>query len=316
MRLAIVRLRALVPILLFLTPGLPAAPHIPQIAKDGLHQLYSGNTEAAIDTFRGMQRAEPRHPIGYLLEANARWWRIYCEACEIKWNTIDAWKREEAPGDDEYFALCDNGIQLSELRLKRQPVAEWHFYAGMGYALKARLHALRDERRATARAGVKAREHLLEAARLDPELADTNLGLGLYNYYVDSLSAFVKVLRFFMGIPGGSKKEGMRQLEIAIARGEYSPVEARFYLAKNLRNIEQQYAQAIALLAPLAAEYPRNPMFHLMLGDFHAKLAHHAEAAASYRATLQLINGTNTPCATRLRQITTAALAALPGGGR
>ena len=68
--------------------------------------------------------------------------------------------------------------------------------------------------------GVRAREHLLKALQLDPSLADAYTGVGLYNYYVDTLSALAKMLRFFMGIPGGSKRDGVRQLEKAMTEGE------------------------------------------------------------------------------------------------
>jgi len=294
-------------------PVARAAPlTLPQQAQQGLHELYAGQTDTAIEAFRAVQRAQPQHPLGYLLEANARWWKIYCEACEIKWNMMDAWKRDAAPGDDEYLALVDNGIQLAEAQNKNKPTADMYFYAGMGYALRARLHALRFEKRATARAGVKARENLLEAVRLDPQLADAYLGLGLYNYYVDSLSGFVKVLRFFMGIPGGSKKDGLEQLEKAIAGGQLTPPEARFYLAKNLRNNEQQYARGVEVLLPLLQQYPANPLLHLILGDLQAKLSRNSEAAASFRAAQQLVQGKATPCASRIRQLSTAALASLP----
>jgi tetratricopeptide (TPR) repeat protein len=169
---------------------------------------------------------------------------------------------------------------------------------------------------------VRAREHLINAAQMDPQLADAQTGLGLYNYYVDTLSAMARVLRFFMGIPGGSRKEGTLQLERAMASGHLTQAEARFYLAKNLRNYEQRYDRSVALLQPLVAQYPRNPVFHLLLGDFHAKLGHASEAAASYRTALALAaappaaaagspSPRDTPCAARIRALATQALAAL-----
>lgn len=298
--------------MVFSAPVLANRLNLPPEAQEGMRLVYAGEINQAIETFHGLQRSQPQHPLGYLLEANARWWRIYCEACEIKWNLVDAGKRDAAKGDDEYLALAENGIQLAEAQLKTKPSAEMRFYAGMGYALKARLLALRNERRATARAGVKAREHLLEAVRLDPNLADAYLGLGLYNYYVDTLSGFVKVLRFFMGIPGGTKKEGMQQLEKAIAGGQLASEEARFYLAKNLRNHERQYARAVEVLLPLVQQNPRNALLHLFLGDMQAKLSRYADAAASFRTAQQLVQKETTPCAIRIRQLAAAALAALP----
>lgn len=277
----------------------------------GLSQLYEGDADGATEVFRAIQRAHPAHPLGYLLEANAAWWKIYCAACEIKWNMIDAWKRGKLPEDDRFFALADKGITLAEYEIARRESAEMHFYAGMGYALRARLHGLRDEKRATARNGVRAREHFLRVVELEPNFADAYTGLGLYNYYVDALSGIAKVLRFFMGIPGGSKKEGMQQLEKAIAGGKLTSVEARFYLAKSVRNYEQNYQRGLELMRPLVERYPRNAVFHLLLGDLHGKLGHHAEAAASFRAAQQLALA-DKQCSARVSQITQQAIAALP----
>lgn len=284
---------------------------IPPEATEGLKLLYSGEPDTAINHFRSLQRAHPQHPLGYLLEANAVWWKIYCAACEVKYNIIDAWKQPRGPLDDDFLHLTDKAIQLAEGQMARKETAEMRLYAGMGYALKARLLGLRDERRATARAGVKAREHLLRANALDPDLADAYTGLGLYNYYVDTLSAFARILRFFMGIPGGSKKEGVRQLEIAARDGQLTAVEARIYLAKNLRNYDQQYERSVEWMQPLTELYPRNPLFHLLLGDMNAKLSRNEKAAASYRAAQQL-SVADAACQARVQHLAQSALAALP----
>ncbi len=283
---------------------------VPAEAKEGLRVLYAGEPDAATAIFRKLQQKRPEHPLGYLLEANAEWWKIYCAACEIKWNMIDAWKRGKLPEDDDFLRLTQQSITLAERSLTGKETAEMHLYAGMGHALEARLRALRDERRATARAGVKAREHLLRAIELDPNLADAFTGVGLYNYYVDTLSWIVKVLRFFMGIPGGNKEDGARQLEVGIRDGVLTQVEARFYLAKTLRNNEQKYQRAVELLEPLAAEYPRNMVFRLLLVDMHVKLGHNEKAARHFREATRLANG-NGPCAARVRQVAAQALAPL-----
>ena len=284
--------------------------HLPPEATEGLRLLYSGDPDAAMEMFRRIEERQPDYPVGYLLEANAQWWKIYCAACEIKYNTIDAWHRSRQLEDDAYLALTDKGIALAEQSLKQNDTAEMRLYAGIGWGLKARLLGLWDDRRGTARAGVRAREHLLRAVQLDPELADAYTGLGLYNYYVDTLSAIAKILRFFMGIPGGSKREGMRQLELAMEKGEITAVEARFYLAKNLRNYDQKYERAVAVFEPLVAQYPQNPVFQLLLGDTNAKLNRKQEAAASFHAA-EKIELRDLACQARVRELSRAALAAL-----
>ena len=279
-------------------------------ATEGLDLLYSGDTDAALERFRSIEMQRPDHPLGYLLEANARWWKIFCESAEFKWGMVDAWHRDKLRVDAGFFELTDNAIKLAESQIKISDTAEMRFYAGMGYALKARLLGLRDERRATARAGVKAREHFLRAVALNPDLADAYTGLGLYDYYVDTLSAMAKVLRFFMGIPGGDKHVGMKQLERAMKDGELTRVEARFYLAKNLRNYDRDYERAMQVLEPLVAEYPQNPIFHLFLGDLNAKLNRKEKAAASYGQAAALTLH-DPRCQEHVRQLAAAALAAL-----
>jgi len=284
--------------------------NLPTEATQGLRLIYSGDPDAAIALFHRLEQQQPERPLGFLLEADARWWKLYCEACEIKYGMIDAWRRSRLPQDDAYLALADKAVHLAEGHLKQNDTAEMQLYAGMAWALKARLLGLRDDRRATARAGVKAREHFLRAVQLDPDLADAYTGLGLYNYYVDTLSSLARVLRFFMGIPGGNKKEGVRQLELGMNRGELTAIEARFYLAKNLRNYDQKYARAAELLAPLVERYPQNPLFHLLLGDMYAKL-HRPEAAAASFHSAQKLEIHDAACRARVEHVVRAALAAL-----
>jgi hypothetical protein len=284
--------------------------HLPPEAKDGLRLVYNGDPDAALPFFRKLQEGQPGQPLGFLLEAEAHWWKIYCASLDIKWNLIDAWRRARLPEDQEYFSLTDRATQLAEAQLAKNETPEMHFYAGMGLLLRARLLSLRDDKRATARAGVKAREHLLRAIQLDPGLADAYTGLGLYNYYVDTLSAIAKVLRFFMGIPGGSKRVGMQQLERGMREGELTAVEARFYLAKNLRNYDQQFERAADILAPLAERYPNNPLFPLLIGDMNAKLNRKEKATANFHAAENLA-ARDTACGKRVAEVIRAALAAL-----
>ncbi len=288
-------------------PSAAKKMNIPAEAREGLQLLYSGDTQAAIEQFKAVQKAQPASPVGYLLEVDALWWRIYAGALEIKWNTVEAWKRARIPDDDYYLALAERAIQAADAEIKKQDSAEMRFYAGMGWALEARLYGLRDERRAVARAGVHAREHFLRAIELDPNFGDAYMGLGLYNYYVDTLSSFAKFLRFFMGIPGGNKVEGIAQLERAMRDSDVTLVEARFYLAKNMRNYERNYARGVELMTPLVEQFPRNPIFRLILGDMHAKLGHTAEASAQF-AKAQEFAGSDPATFTHVRQIAAQAM--------
>ena len=278
-----------------------------------IDKIYSGDMEFAIDGARRMQQEQPEHPLGYLLEGEALWWRIWCTSSEFKWGMSDARHRPKLAADKQYFDLAAQVSKLAEVQLKQHETPEMLFYAGMGDAMAARLYALRVENRNAARAGVRAREHFLRALSLDPELADADLGLGLYNYYVDTLSALARVLRFFMGIPGGSKQEGIRQLQHVIADGVLTSDVARFYLALDLHRYDQRYEQALAVISPLVEKYPSNPLFQLARGDLLAKLGRKEQALACYRAAGALAIR-NPECRERVHQLVHASLAALGSG--
>ena len=187
---------------------------LPPEAVHAMNKMYGGDPDGAIVILHSLEQSRPESPLPFLLEGEAQWWKIYCANLEIKYGMIDAWKRGKKPEDDAYFVLADKVIDLAHAQIAKSDTADMHFYAGMGLALKVRLDVLRGENRAVARAGVAARAEFLRALELDPQMADATAGLGLYNYYVDSLSASVKILRFFMGIPGGSKAEGIRQMQM------------------------------------------------------------------------------------------------------
>jgi len=288
---------------------------IPQVARQAIDLMYRGKPQEAIELSHKLESARPDHPLGYLIESDVLWWNIYCKWSERKYNTIDAWSHPRPADADDIadLALADRVASLAEASIAKADTAEMELYAGLGYASRARLLGLRYEKIPVARAGVEARKHLLRCLELDPHMVDAYLGLGLYNYYVDTLSAMAKLLRFFMGIPGGDKREGLRQLEIASMRGELTQLEARFNLAKSLRNYDFDYVRAQQAAAPLLSQYPDNCIFLLLAGDIDQKLGHKEEAGAKFRS----IAGTTwkgTACADRAQNLAREALATLDPG--
>src|ERR1700678_3768970 len=80
------------------SPSVASHSLFPSEARESLDALYRGNAEAAIGIARRMEISRPEYPLGYLLEEEAQWWRIYCGALEFKWNHVDVWKHEPTAG--------------------------------------------------------------------------------------------------------------------------------------------------------------------------------------------------------------------------
>jgi tetratricopeptide (TPR) repeat protein len=292
-------------------PGRSAAGNLslPPGTDTILEHIYSGRSDLAIPEAQALEREQPEHPLGYLLEAEARWWQIWCLSAEYKYGMSLPWHRGKAAGDQAYLDVVAKAEALAEAALAKHESAEMHLYAGMAGGLASRMYGLRAENRAGARAGVRAREHFMRALALDPTLADADMGLGLYNYYVDTLSAIARVLRFFMGIPGGSKEEGIRQLQLAIDHGQLTPALARYYLAVNLHLFDQKYEQALQVATPLVEKYPENPIFRLVRGDLYGKLGRKELAIADYRAAAA-VRMTDAACQKKIEKLVKESLAA------
>ena len=308
------------------SPGrlLAAGRTLPPEAVRARDLIYTGDTAAAVSIARSLQQSQPDQPLGFILEGEAEWWDRYCAAAEIKYAMVDAWKRSKEPGDEAYLALADHAIQLAEAQLAKSDTAEMRVYAGFGYALKTRVYSLRGENRNAAHAGVAARAEMLHALQLDPQNPDAAAGLGIYNYYVDTLSPIVKLLRIFMGIPGGDKQLGVEQMEDGMARGTLLDVDVRFILARALRQYDQKYEQALEIALPLLSRYPKNPEFLLLVGNLNAELGRASAAREYFIAVLKAPPvsacsscpkcpscGNPTPCLAHYRDLANSFLAEL-----
>lgn len=283
---------------------------LPPEALRAMDKIYGGDPDAAITIAHDFEQALPDHPLGYLIEGEAKWWKRYCAACEIKYGILEAWKHTKDADDSAYLALTGKVTTLAEAQLAKSETSEMHTYAGLGWALQVRVYAIRGENRAAARAGVNGRAEMLAALKLDPEMADATAALGIYNYYVDTLSPLVKLLRIFMGIPGGDKQLGINQMEIGMNRGSFLAVDIRFILARSLRTYDQKYEQALSVGEPLVARYPQNPVFLLLLGNLNAELSRNAKALEYFRA-VQNASISDSVCAARMRDLANSFLASV-----
>jgi len=260
-----------------------------EIAIRGMNELMDGNFDGAMEAFRQIQKSDPESPLGYLLEADVNWWKIYLtEANLIDPDVFEALSEAVTPYDADFRRSDDLAIHKAEKRIQaHQDEAPSYFYEGLAYGLRARLEALRDHALGTARAGKKLRNLSLAALKLDPSLNDAWFGVGLYNYFVDTLPSYVKMLRFLILLPGGDRLVGLRQMQQAMDKGHLVTAEARFHLAKNYsRSIDRQYARSLELLHQMQQQYPHNPLWKLLAGSVELRLGSVKEGETLYRQVI------------------------------
>lgn len=270
----------------------------------GFELVRNGHYTQALEAARRAAVAAPADPLPLLLEAQARFDLIFCQTGHINarelWHAVDHLDDNDKTPHDTPFAQALTQAGVLADRMKRVPAtaAEGHFFDGGVHGYRARLATLREQNLPSGREGKRMREELLAAAAADPSLApETDFGLGLYNYYADSLSPIVKLFRFFLLIPGGDLERGLAQLHHAAearslaqtsaqqpagngssngnnhspAGGEngHAPAilmqpEARWELARIVGVREGRHEEAVQLLTPLVELYPDNALFALL----------------------------------------------------
>jgi len=286
---------------------LPAAHH-------GMFLLLNGDADRALRIFQEMQRDHPDSPLGYLFEADATWWKIYLTTGNlIDPDVFDVVSKASSPYDSTFEGLVHEAIQRADGRVRaQQDLARSLLDEGMAYGLLARYYGLRDNDLPTARAGKKMRALLLRALQIDPKLTDAYLGVGIYNYFVDTLPEIVKLLKFVIGLPGGSRTLGLQQLETAAQKGDMVRGEAEFYLAKDFsRGNERQYTRSLELFQQLASEYPANPLWTLVEGSLQIRLGRREPGRELYRQAVEKSAGLNTDEGRALRNQSQQALSRL-----
>lgn len=141
-------------------------------------------------------------------------------------------------------------ISLAQTRLGKDPKdAEAAVLGGTAHILRAQLLGRQKKAMAVAHEAKRGRRVLLQTQ--DP---DALFGLGSYNYSIDQLQGAARSLRAVMGIPGGDREEGLRQLERAAREGKRFGLEARLllmitYAGKRERQLEAASDQAERLVA-------------------------------------------------------------------
>ena len=242
-------------------------PAVDAKVQRGIDYIYNIEFEKANKEFAEVIRLAPDHPAGYFFQAMTEWWRIL--------SNFDDETRDKA-----FLEMLDRVVVMCEKRLdKNENDVTALFFKGGAVGFKGRLRANRGAWLAAANDGLVALPAIRKANKLEPANYDVLLGMGIYNYYADVVPSqypIVKPLMIFL--PGGDKKKGLEQLELAAQKARYAKVEAEYFLLQTYFSYEKQFVRALEIARELHAKYPKNPLFHRMYGRCYVSLGYSADA--------------------------------------
>ena len=230
----------------------PLPPRHELRGEDALVRAYEYILDARFDQVEAeLRRACGPAPVEAcnVLDATSLWWRIQLDP-------------ESRALDSAFSASVERAIRTTEEWTARSPQdAEAWFYLGGAYGARVQWRVLRGEKLAAARDGKRIKEAMEQAIELEPGLDDAYFGLGMYKYYADVAPAAARFLRFLLLLPGGDRKEGLREMLRARSRGRLIQGEADYQLQIIYLWYEKQPRRAIELLHGLQARYPGNPLY-------------------------------------------------------
>jgi tetratricopeptide (TPR) repeat protein len=222
---------------------------------EGLGWLYHLQYDKARERFETFIRLHPEDPAGYFYLTATHWWQL---AQNIEYQLPDV----QAALEKNVHKTITVAKKLYESTEDPKVKARASLYWGGAEGLWGRRLVTQREWVKAYFAGKRGYKLLRRAVHLDPKQYDAYLGLGIYDYYTDTLSGAQKVLASLL--IRGDKKRGLQELHIALEKGERSRVEAMCFLVEIYAAEENQPDKAIPLANTLQKKYPQSPAMQLI----------------------------------------------------
>src|SRR4051794_20888921 len=234
----------------------------------GFEALFNLDYEKARQSFREIVKLYPDHPAGPQFLAASLWIESLYETRRLQaslYSSDSFYAPNEDKADpkvvDQFRTFTREAKKLAEARLKKNPKdAEALYYLGATAGLKASFEEAVERRHfAAMRDGSDAVDRHREVMKLDPNLHDAEITVGLYDYVIGSLPLAAKIV---VGVTGtrGSKKRGLATIERVVKEGKWARDDARTLLIV-LYTRERRFGEAAAYARELASKYPRNYLF-------------------------------------------------------
>jgi tetratricopeptide (TPR) repeat protein len=222
---------------------------------NGIKQIYNIKFTEAEKNFRALIADYPTHPAGRFFLAMIDWWKILLDP-------------DNESYDEVFFQKLEDVIYQCDQILDKNPNdVDALFFKGGSIGFRGRLRAFRESWLNAADDGREALPIVEQAASLDPNNMDVQLGFGIYNYYASVIPneyPLIKPLMIFF--PDGDKEKGIQQLKNTALNGKFAKYEARYFLMTLYYRYENNAIVADDYAKLLQDDFPDNPVFEKWRG--------------------------------------------------
>jgi hypothetical protein len=261
--------------------SVPALGAQPVTIEDALRCLYNFDFPAAHDTLNRYIVAHPQDPLPYAFRGSAY---LFYEldrlgALESEFLTDDDRLVEKTPPQPDanvrkqFLQALDDAQKRAQTVLKSNPNDHDALFAmSVVSGVSTDYMALVEKRQMGSLSSAKrSNAYAQRLLKLDPKFYDAYLTAGFSEYMIGSLPFFIRWFVHFDNVDG-NKQRGVQNLELVAREGHYLKPLAKVFLGIiDLR--EKKPQEARKLLAELAHDYPRNPLYRKELDKLNLKLA-------------------------------------------
>jgi len=224
-----------------------------KLVMEGIDSIYRMEFDAADEAAKKAMALNPDYPHAYLGAAA---------------NDFIRYVYGPERADDalvlSFEAKTNKSIAVAESWLKAHPNdADVLLVLGSGYGMRARLAMERHQWLKAWSSGSSSMKYIRASIKANPDLIDSYLGVGMFDYYTDTIPRFAGWLAKIM--LGGSRARGLQEIRLVAEKGHFAQTAAQMILVE----IETQdqfgakdTADAVRLMNGIRRKYPYSSMLH------------------------------------------------------
>lgn len=214
------------------------------------------NFEASVFDWYESAEFDRTEPIQAFVAATAAYWTYQADR-------VDASKRERVE-----LRLSESIDRAEEWYKRDKSNVQARFFYGLNRCNRARFYV---EESSWFKAYFDAREGLnvlRDLVKAQPDFVDAYFAIGVAECFLSDAPTLLKPLARLLGFRG-AVQAGIEKLERCMDEGDWTIVEASYYLAYFYYSVAEDAPKAIAGFEALAMQYPANPLFAYFLGRSH-----------------------------------------------
>ena len=240
-----------------------------EVIFEAFQHLYPGRWEDAITVFKKLDDIDPASAEG-----------IFFVAFTLEF-IMDQYRSQVFEGRLEI--TLDKAIERAKIALVKNPSARNYMFLGGSYGIKGVRQGVLGYWWRTFVNGTLANRYFKKAIEIDPTLYDCYYGIGSYHYWSTK-----RLRRFFGPLFRDKRMLGIRQLQLSIEKGVFTPIPSKVALFRIYME-EKWYHKVIQLAEEVLNEHPGTLFARWYYGLAVIKTGQWAKAINNYQIILKLL---------------------------